>query len=348
LTEQPVSDIPAMVRQVLGDSLGYLYPAALRVAVRLSLAEALADGPLTPQELASRTGASADHLRRVVRLLATRGVFREGEDGAVHLTPAANLLRPDGPVSVRTMVLLLTDEMYWLSTGRLEQTVRTGETVFNQIFGAPLFDYLLRNEEAGRVFHTGIADLSTIEQEPIAAAYGFPATGTVVDIGGGPGGLLQSVLRRNPGLRGVLFDQDSVLKEHRIDDPVVAGRWETAAGDFFTAVPPGGDIYMLKRVLHDWDDEHSIRILRSCREAMPAHARMLVIDAVVPPGNEPHASKVYDVAMMTIFDGKERTAEEFDVLFAAAGLKAVRVIPTPGTLSIIEAVPATGEPSGVD
>lgn len=340
LSEQPVSDVPAMVRQVLGDSLGYLYSAALRVAVRLSLAEALAEGPRTPRELAERTGASADHLHRVVRLLATRGVFREGEDGAIHLTPAAHLLRADAPLSVRSMILLLTDEMYWLSTGRLEETVRTGGTVFNQIFGAPLFDHLLRNEEAGAVFHNGIADLSAIEQEPIAAAYPFPATGTVVDVGGGPGGLLRAVLRRNPGLRGVLFDQDSVLKEHRIDDPSVAGRWETAAGDFFAAVPSGADIYLLKRVLHDWDDAHSIRILRSCCEAMPEHGRLLVIDAVVPPGNEPHASKVYDVAMMTIFDGKERTAQEFDELFAAAGLRASRIIPTPGTLSIIETVPA--------
>jgi len=343
VSEQPVSDLPAMVRQVLGDSLGYLHAAALRVAVRLSLAEELAGGPRTPQELAERTGASVDHLRRVIRLLATRGVFSEGEDGAIHLTPAADLLRADAALSVRSMVLLLTDEMYWLSTGRLEETVRTGGTVFNQIFGAPLFDYLLRNPEAGSVFHNGIADLSSIEQGPIAAAYPFPPSGTVVDVGGGPGGLLQAVLKNNPGLRGVLFDQDSVLKDHRIDDPAVAGRWETAAGDFFVAVPSGADIYLLKRVLHDWDDAHSIRILRSCREAMPAHGRVLVIDAVVPPGNQPHASKVYDVAMMTIFDGKERTAPEFDELFAAADLRASRIIPTPGTLSIIEAVPTRAD-----
>jgi hypothetical protein len=230
--------------------------------------------------------------------------------------------------------------MYWLPAGRLEDTVRKGGTVFTEIFGAPLFDHLNRNEEAGRIFHTGIGDLSAIEQEPIAAAYPFPEAGTVVDVGGGPGGLLQAVLRRNPGLRGILFDQDAVLKEHRMDDPAIAGRWETMAGDFFTAVPSGGDVYLLKRVLHDWDDTNAVRILRSCREAMPGHARVLVIDAVVPPGNEPHASKLYDVAMMTNFDGMERTAEEFDALLAAADLKANRTISTSGTLSIIEAIVA--------
>jgi hypothetical protein len=340
LTVSTPNDTPTLVRQILGDSLGYLYPAALRVAVRLGVAELLVDGPRSPEQLAEAAGADAGHLRRILRFLATRGVFREDDEGSFHLTPAAELLRADAPLSVRSMVLLLTDEMYWLSTGRLEESVRTGATVFNKIFGAPLFEYLARNEEAADTFNIGIADLSAIEQRPIAVAYEFPATGTIVDVAGGPGGLLHAVLTLNPGLRGVLFEQDSVLKELRLEDPAIAGRWETVAGDFFTAVPPGGDVYLLKRVLHDWSDEDSVRILRSCREAMSDDARLLVIDAIVPPGNEPHAAKLYDVAMMTIFDGKERTREEFDALFAASGLTANRIIPTPGTLSIIEAVVA--------
>lgn len=340
MSDEPQTDIPALVRQVLGDSLGYLYPAALRVAVRIGVADELAKGPRTPQELAEVCGVQAAHLKRVLRYLATRGVFREDAAGAFHLTPAAGLLRKDSPVPIRSTVLLLTDDMYWLSTNRLEDTVRTGNTMFNEVFGAPLFDYLDRNEEAADTFHIGIADLSEMEQGAIAASYTFPETGTVIDVAGGPGGLLRTVLSRNPGLRGVLFDQESVLKDHRLDDPAVAGRWDTASGDFFTAVPGGGDIYVLKRVLHDWDDESSVRILRSCREAMPDHARVLVIDAVVPPGNDPHPSKLYDVAMMTIFDGKERTIEEFEELLAAAGLKPNQVIATPGTLSIIEAIAA--------
>jgi len=334
------SEIGTAVRQVLGDCLGYLYPAALRVAVRLGLAEHLADGPTSAEQLAKLSGVDADHLHRLLRFLAMRGVFREDEAGLYELTTAADLLRADSPVSVRSMVLLLTDEMYWLPAGRLEDTVRNGSTVFNEIFGSPLFDYLSENPARGDIFHTGIADLSVIEQGGIADAYEFPESGTVVDVGGGPGGFLHTVLSRNPGLRGVLFDQQEVLDQHRLDDPAIEERWETAAGDFFTTAPSGGDIYVLKRVLHDWDDASCVRILTACRAAMSDDATLLVIDAVIPQGNEPHASKLYDIAMMTNLDGKERTEAEFSRLLAAADLRPLRIIPTPGTPSIIECVVA--------
>ncbi|MDM4722816.1 methyltransferase [Micromonospora sp. WMMA1363] len=330
----------ALVRQVMGDALGFLNAAALRVAVHLDIAEHLASGPKTPAELATLSDADPGHLARVLRFLAMRGVFREDERGAYHLTPAAELLRAESPMSVRSMVLLLTDEMYWLPAGRLEETVRAGTTVFNGIFGGPLFDVLARDPSRADIFNTAIADLSVTEQDPIAASYDFPDTGTVVDVGGGPGGLLHAILLRNPGLRGVLFEQESVLAKHRLGDPAIAGRWEPVAGDFFGLIPTGGDIYVLKRVLHDWDDADSLRILKATRQAMADEAKLLIIDAVIPSGNDPHPSKLYDIAMMTNFDGKERTKAEFDALLAAANLRAVRVIPTPGTLSIVEAVPA--------
>lgn len=331
---------PTLVRQVLGDSLGYLYSAALRVAVRIELAEHLTDGPKTAEQLGELSGVDSGHLRRVLRFLATRQVFREDEAGAFHLTPGASLLKADSPFSVRSMILLLTDEMYWLPAGRLEETVRNGTTIFNEIFGGPLFNVLANEPDRAAIFNTAIADLSVTEQDPIAASYTFPEAGTVVDVGGGPGGLLAAILTRNPGLRGILFEQQSVLDKHRLGDPALAGRWEPVAGDFFGEIPSEGDLYVLKRVLHDWDDANSLRILKACRAAMPDHARILVIDAVIPPGNEPHPSKLYDLAMMTNFDGKERTQDEFDALLAAADLKPVRTIPTPGTLSIVEAVPA--------
>ncbi|WP_251069545.1 methyltransferase [Streptomyces sp. ISL-96] len=334
------TEIAAAVRQVLGDSLGYLYPAALRVALRTDIAGHLTDGPKTAAQLAELTGVHAPSLHRVLRFLATRGIFREDTDSAFHLTPAAHVLRTDVPYSVRSTALLLTDEMYWKSTGRLEDTVRDGSTAFNDIFGAPLFDYLDQNEESARTFHTGIADLSAIEQGGIAASYDFPATGKIIDVGGGPGGFLRTVLANNPGLHGVLYEQDAVLQQHQLDDEAIAGRWETAEGNFFDVAPTGGDIYVLKRVLHDWSDDDSLRILQAVRKAMSDQARLLVVDAVVPPGNDPHPAKLYDVAMMTIFDGKERTEPEFKELLAAAGLRLVRVIPTPGTVSILEAVTA--------
>ncbi|WP_100835548.1 methyltransferase [Kitasatospora fiedleri] len=333
-------EIGAAVRQVLGDSLGYLYPAALRVAVRLGLPDLLLSGPQSAEQLAKTVGADAPSLYRVLRFLATRGLFREDGAGAFHLTPAAHVLRSDVPYSVRSTALLLTDRMYWESTGRLEQTVRDGRTAFDGIFGAPLFDHLAAVPEDAETFNRGIADLSVIEQGGIADSYAFPAEGTVVDVGGGPGGFLRTVLSRNPGLRGVLYEQASVLAGHELDDPAIAGRWETAEGDFFSTAPGGGDLYVLKRVLHDWDDEHCLRILRAVRDAMPEHARLLIVDAVVPAGNDPHPGKLYDIAMMTIFDGKERTEPEFDALLAATGLRRTRTVPTPGTVSIVEAVRA--------
>jgi hypothetical protein len=331
---------PTLVRQVLGDSLGYLYPAALRVAARFSVADHLADGPRTADDLAGVTGVHAQHLKRVLRFLATRGVFREDEAGAFHLTPAANLLRAEWPGSLRSTVLLVTHEMYWRPAGRLDDTVLHGTTAFADIFGTSLFDYLAADEDSARVFHTGVADLSVTEHHSIAASYDFPPDATVVDIGGGHGGLVHAVLLRHPGLRGILFDLDPVVKEHRLDDPAIAGRWEVVAGDFFAAVPEGADVYLLKRIIHDWDDTDSLRILRACRQAMPDDGRLLIIDAVIPPGNEPHPSKTSDLAMMIVFNGRERTQEELAELLTSADFKLNRVIPTPGSLSIVEAVPA--------
>jgi len=340
VTTSPPTDTGAMIRQLLGDALAYLYPASLRVVARLAIPELLAARPRTAAEIAEATGADASHLQRILRYVSSRGVFREDEHGRFHATELSEPLRADARPSVRQTVLLLTDDIYWRSTGRLEDIVRGGRTVFDDLFGAPLFDLLARDPERAALFDSGIAAISVIEQEAIAAAYEFDDGATVVDVGGGPGGFLHTVLKRNSSLNGVLFEQESVLAKHILDDPALAGRWRTAAGDFFAAVPEGGDFYLLKRVLHDWNDEDSLKILRSCRAALPEHGRLLVVDAVIPPGNEPHASKLYDVAMMTIFDGKERTEQEFARLLGEAGLKVARIIPTPGTLSIVEAVPA--------
>ena len=338
MTDVDPAAIGAAVRQLLGDSLGYLYSAALRVAVRVGVADHLAGGPLPVERLAALGGVQADHLKRVLRFLATRGVFREDENGAFHLTTAAGLLRSDSPLAMASVVLLLTDELYWLPAGRLEDTVRKGSTVFEDIFGSPLFEYLAGDEERARVFHTALDDLSATEHGGVVASYDFPRSGTIVDVGGGRGGLLHEALARNGGLHGILLDHESVVAEHRLDDPAIEGRWQTVAGDFFSDMPSGGDVYLLKRILHDWDDAASVRLLRACREAMSGQGRVLVIDTVVPPGNDPHPSKLSDLAMMVVFDGKERTEEELASLFTQAGLTLNRIIPTPGTLSIVEAV----------
>ena len=340
MTDVRPDHIPSLVRQVLGDSLGYLYPAALRVAVRLGVADLLVDGPRSREELAAAAGVEADHLGRVLRFLATRGVFAEDDSGRFQLTPVAGLLRADSPVPLASIVLLFTDDMYWRPAGRLEDTVRAGRTAFPDIFGAPFFEYVLGAQERLDTFGTAIADLSVLEQGAIADSYTFPSSGTVVDVAGGRGGMLHAVLRRNPDLQGVLFDREPVLRHHRLDDPEIAGRWRTVAGDFTAEVPAGGDIYLLKRILHDKSDDESLSVLRTCRRAMSDSARLLVIDPVIPPTTGPHPHVVSDILMMTVWDGRERTEEQLGQLLADADFKLIGVTATPSGLSIAEAGPA--------
>lgn len=338
MSQEQQNDIGAAVRQVLGDSLAYLYPAAMRVAVSLGIADHLAEGAKTAEDLAELSKASPDHLRRVLRFLATRGLFEEDEAGAFHLTTASNLLRTGSPLPMASIVNLLTDEMYWLPAGRLDDTVRNGTTAFPDIFGAQLFDYLGQHEDRGHVFHTALDDLSATEHGPIVASYEFPADATVVDVGGGQGGLLRAVLEANPTLKGVLFDRDVVVRGHGLDIPALEGRWEIEGGSFFETIPSGADVYLLKRILHDWNDEDSVRILRGCRDAMAEGGRVLVIDTIVPLGNDAHPAKLSDIAMMIVFDGKERTEAELRELFAQADLKLTRIVATPGSVSVVEAV----------
>ncbi|MFB7908751.1 methyltransferase [Kitasatospora sp. NPDC056076] len=334
---QQAARIAGAIRQVLGDSLGYLYPAALRVAVRAGIPDRLVAGPRTAEELAAEAGLHGPFLYRVLRFLATRGVFREDGAGAFHLTPAAQVLRSDVPYSVRSPALLFTDEMYWKSAERLEDTVREGTTVFDDIFGIPLFDRVDGDGAPAELFSAALDSLSATEESSIADSYGFPASGTVIDLAGGTGGFLRTVLAKNPKLRGILFERAAVLRRHRLDDPAVAGRWETTTGDLYESVPPGGDVYVLKRIIHDKSRADCLRILGNCRKAMGDDSRLLIVDAVVPREDVPPGTVLSDVLMLTVFEGKERTEDEFASLLEEAGLRLLRVHPTPGSLSITEA-----------
>ncbi|MFH8787578.1 methyltransferase [Streptomyces roseoverticillatus] len=337
------ADHPAFSAQLSEVSLGHFYASALRAVAVHRVADHLADGPLQSGELARRAGLHGPTLRRVLRLLATRGIFQEDEQGAFALTPDAEPLRTDVPASAHTGMVWITDEVFQRSAAGMEDTLRTGRTPFDTAYGMPFFDYLRTNADAQQSFDTGMASMSGPEDELIAETYEFPATGTVVDVGGGRGGLVRAVLSRNPGLTGVLFDQEQTVAAHLLDEgpsaKEIAGRWRTDGGSFFESVTPGGDIYVLKHILHDWKDEDCLRILRAIRAAIPVGGRLLAVDAVLPPGNEPHFAKALDIIMLALVTGRERTEQEFRDLLGEAGFRIDRIISAPNFASIIEAVP---------
>lgn len=263
------------------------------------------------------------------------------------LTASGDALRSDVPYSARPAVLMITDPVMWLPAGEMAHCVFEGTSAFPGVFGEPFFEYVARSPHSAALFHEGMAAVSDAENLPALAGCRLPRRGTVVDVGGGRGGFLLEVLRAAPGLSGVLFDEERVVTEHRLDVPETAGRWTIRAGDFFRSVPYG-DVLVLKRVLHDWDDEQCVTILRNCRAALAPGGTVLVVESVVPPGNTPHQSKSLDLMMMPSLQGRERTQEEFAGLFERAGLRLRRVVPTDTVPSVIEAVAALDSASSPD
>ncbi|MFI0710730.1 methyltransferase [Streptomyces inhibens] len=337
-SHRPTGEPHDITTHLMDQAMGHLFSAALRTAAHYRIADHLSEGPRTVEQLAAATDTHAPHLRRVLRYLATRGIFREDAAGAYQLTPAARVLRTDAPDSLHTAVMMMTDELFLRTSAGLPESVRHGGASFERLFGAPLFEHLQSDPVARQLLDDGMSSLSSPVDDAVAAAYPFPETGTVVDIGGGRGGLLRAALRRRPQLTGVLFDQAPPLTHHLLDGDELKGRWRTQEGDFFESVPEGGDVYVLKHVLHDWPDEACRRILRTCHRAMATGSRLLVIDCVLPQGNAPHFGKTMDVAMMAVVDGQERTAEEFATLLSAGGFRLTRVLSTSAFPSIVEAV----------
>ncbi|WP_306211105.1 methyltransferase [Actinoplanes sp. RD1] len=327
---------------VLDEVVGYLVPAALRAAAVTGVADHLRNGPRPVAELAAATGATEAGLHRVLRLLATRGIFTEAAPGVFALTPPAAALTTDAPHPVRAAVLMMTDPAMWRSAGEVAESTLDGKPAFDRIFGAPLFDHYARNPEAVAAFNDGMAQYSGLENDPVAAACTVPPDAHVVDLAGGQGGLLCAVLRRHPTATGTLFDLPHVLPGNVLAaDPAVTGRWRLEPGDFRTEVPPA-DVYLIKRILHDWDDDTCVRLLRTCAAAARPGARILVIDPVLPEGDTPHQAKAVDLLMMTVMPGHERTAAQFERLLATAGLRLTRIIDIPAMpVSVLEAVIST-------
>ena len=321
---------------------GYRATQLVALAARLEIAERLADGPHTAEELARATGTHPEALYRALRALASLGVFEELDGRHFTLTPLGERLQATHPQSVRPQALFAVGETY-RAWAELPYSVATGETGFDRLYGMSHFAWLAEHPEENALFNQVMTAGSAQAADAVVAAYDFGASGTVVDVAGGQGMLLSAVLLAHPGLRGVLFDQPHVVEsaEPTLRDAGVAERCEIVSGDFFASVPPGGDVYTLQRVIHDWDDERAIAILRSCAQALGPGGKVLLIEQVMPPGPGagPSAGRAasLDVQMLIMMGGHERTAAEFERLFSAAGLRLTRIIPTQAGASVIEA-----------
>jgi len=319
---------------------GYWVSQAIYVAAKLGVADLLAEAPRSFEALAMETKTEAPLLRRVLRALASIGIFTETSPGTFALTPLASLLRTGTPNSMRAPAIMYAEEPY-RAWGDILHSVRTGETAFEHQFGTTYFGYLAQHPESDRVFNEAMTGLTAQLVGAVVDAYDFSQFRTVVDVGGSYGTLLAAILQRNPAVRGILFDQPHVVAttKEQVEKACVAERCTILGGYFFVEIPPNGDAYVLAKILHDWDDERSVAILRQCRRAMPEHGKLLVIELVLPSGEEPFRGKWLDLHMLVMPGGRERTAAEYEVLFQAVGFALVRVIPTAAGQSIVEAVP---------
>ena len=313
------------------------------VAAKLGIADLLAHGPQSVDELAAETETNAEALYRVLRLLASLDVFVELEPRQFALTPMAELLQADAPCSFRDYAIVHGSEWYNRAWAHLLYSVEKNEPAFDLACGLSLFDFMEQNPDAATDFNNSMTALSRFEAAGVCAAYDFTGISTVVDVGGGHGRLLTEVLAANPALNGILYDRPNVVDMARpgLNSSEFSTRCQVVGGDFFTNVPTGGDVYLLKHIVHDWDDERSVVILRNCREAMNDGGRVLVVEGVMPPGNEPSNSKLWDVVMLALTSGgRERTEEEYAELYAQAGLTLTRVVPTHAVVSIVEGTAA--------
>ena len=319
---------------------GYWVSQSVYVAARLGLADLLKDGPRPIEELAAATGAHADSLYRLMRALASVGVFAEEDGRRFRTTPLSAPLQT-GPGSARALTIHLGERASWHAWGNCLHSVMTGETAFAYTNGAEVFDYYAAHPESSEPFHEAMTEYSAVVAEAVNRAYDFSPFGTIVDIGGGHGHLLASVLKSNPQARGVVFDLPAVVDgaRERLAAEGLAERCEVAGGDFFQSVPAGGDAYVMKSIIHDWDDERSITILKNIRRAMKEGGRLLLVETVIEDGAAASFSKLSDLHMMVMTGGRERTREEFAELFRRSGFRLTRVVPTESLVQIVEAMP---------
>jgi len=338
---QKENEIPVQA-QMLQFITNFWTSRAVHIVAKLGIADLLQSGPKTAEELAQATETDPSSLYRIMRALASVGLFQVGTDRRFALTPMSETLVTDAPGSVRWFMISELGQEHYPAWGNLMHSVKTGEIAFDNFFGMDVWKYFAQNPEDAAVFNDSMSGMTAAANEAILSLFDFSNFKTVVDIGGGHGGLITTILKANPNAKGVLFDAPQVVEGAgpKLEQAGVADRCQVVAGDFFKAVPAGGDAYVMKWIIHDWEDEKAIAILKNCRAQMKPDARLIIVDCVVPEGNEPHFAKTFDLNMMVMTGGKERTAAEFEKLVSAAGFKLLQVIPTELPTGIIVAEPA--------
>lgn len=312
---------------------------AVYVAAKLGIADLLKDEPRTTAELADKTNTHERSLYRVLRSLASVGIFTETESKRFALTPAAELLLTDHPGSLRDTAIFMGEQWHWAVYGEMLYSVQTGKVAWEKVHGLEVFPYFQQHPEEYEIFNRAMTSLSTNVLPLLIEAYDFTGVNTLVDIAGGHGTLLSGFLKNTPQLKGVLFDLPEVIKgaPELLEKEGVADRVQLESGDFFENVPEGADAYMMKFIIHDWDDERSLKILRNIHRDSAPTARILLFEMVVPDGNEPHFSKIQDLEMLVSPGGVERTEAEYRDLLAQAGFELQQVIATKSPFSIVEA-----------
>ena len=342
-----VSDAPSLPPEAAAQQLlfqiatGYIASAALQTVLQLDIPERLAPGPKSVATLAKESGAKEDELYRVMRALASVGVFDEQAPRTFANTLAGSMLRKT-PGSFRDMGIFISSPVHFRVYAEMLHSVKTGQPAIEKVTGMPVFEFLSldENRDFATQFNDAMTMMSGIVAPAALQAYDFTGIGTLVDVAGGHGFLLTSILRQYPSMHGILFDLPHVVSGARdlIAAAGVGDRCRTEAGDFFKAVPAGGDAYIMKHIIHDWDDARAIVILKNIRAALgdARQGRLILLDSVIQAGNRPDLGKLIDLEMMMMPGGKERTEEEFRALFAAAGFTLTRVVPTASPLSVVE------------
>jgi hypothetical protein len=316
---------------------GYWLSKAVYVAAKLGIADLVSPQSRTADELARETKTHGPSLYRMLRALASVGVFAEDASGRFSLTPVAECLRSDVPGSQRALAIMLGEEQFRAWSDFL-YCIETGKTAFDRVFGVPIFDYLSKNPEVAKIFDAAMVGVHGRETSAMTDAYDFSDIRVLADIGGGNGSLLTGVLRKYPVMKGILYDLPGVTERAKasLQAAGLADRCKVIGGSFFESVPEGANAYLMRHIIHDWDDEKATRILKNVHRAMGRDGRLLVVEGVILPGNDPAFGKLLDLHMMVVPGGKERTEAEYRKLFEGAGFRLTRIVPTKAEVSVVE------------